>query len=159
MSETYDIMFADSPVGKAQVEKQGLYYAFSCRCRLPDEGIYRIHAIYADKREDLGICVPIGEMFGMDKKISAKHLGDGTPDFELLPKDWKPRENVPMQESEPDIYEEEQPISEEMIPDEPEEELFLPVSEEEPFAYLTRLDNAVMEVREEQVGILFPKQE
>ena len=91
MAETYDIRFDDAPVGKARVEKQGLYFCFSCRCRLPDEKLYRIHVISGENREDLGICIPLDGMFGMDKRLPAKRLGEGTLEFILLPKDWKPQ--------------------------------------------------------------------
>ena len=152
MAETYDIVYEGKPVGTAQVEKQGLYCTFSCRCRLPEEGFYRIHAVYADKREDLGICVPLGADFGMDKKISIKRLGEGKPSFELLPKDWQPEPVV----QEPESQIEEMPTVEEPIveTEEPIGAMFVPVTEEEPFPYLEQLEHAVLEVREEEAGIL-----
>ena len=88
MDETYDIVFEGVPVGTAQMQRQGLYCRFCCRCRLPDEGLYRIHAICGRTREDLGICVPMDGGFGMDKRIPAKRLGEGEMSFELVPKDW-----------------------------------------------------------------------
>jgi len=168
----YDITFNTSPVGTAQMEKQGLYYLFSCRCSLPDEGLYRIHVVYGDKREDLGICVPMDGVFGMDKKISAKKLGEGTPSFELLPRDWQP----PQVDEEPPVKEgvkEETPAEETSVegknsPPEAEETaaiaetaepIFLPVSEEEPFDHLDKLENAVMAVRDDQIGIVIPETE
>jgi len=182
MAEAYDITYDGTPVGKAQMEKQGLYYSFSCRCCLPEEGLYRIHVRMADKREDLGICVPMGDTFGMDKKLSAKKLGEGTPAFELVPKDWKPQpviaepEPVPeeivsedktipaeevMQEEEmmpPEAPEETEPASfkpkEEILPPTVEEEMFIPVSEEEPFDYLDKLEDAHMEIRNDIPGII-----
>ena len=149
MAETYDVVYEGERVGTAQVEKQGLYCTFSCRCRLPEEGFYRIHAVYADKREDLGICVPLGAEFGMDKKISVKRLGEGEPSFELLPKNWQPELVV----QEPQI--EEVPIEEEPIAEteEPAGAVFVPVTEEEPFPYLEQLEHGVLEVREAETGI------
>ena len=169
MAETYDIRFDDAPVGKAQVEKQGLYFCFSCRCRLPDEKLYRIHVISGENREDLGICIPLDGLFGMDKRLPAKRLGEGTLDFVLLPKDWKPQEVAAQQitvteekkEEEAQLPEAEVSIpepEEEGLADEPEE-VFIPVSEEEPFEYLDKLENAVMDVREETVGIVLRKEE
>ena len=170
MAETYDIRFDDSLVGKAQVEKQGLYFCFSCRCRMPDEKLYRIHVISGENREDLGICIPLDGLFGMDKRLPAKRLGEGTLEFILLPKDWKPQEiavqqmtvteekmeeAVPLPETEIDVPE----YEEEILPEEPDEEVFIPVSEEEPFEYLDKLENAVMDVREETVGIVLRKEE
>lgn len=170
MAETYDILCDGSPVGTAKAEKQGLYYCFSCRCRLPDEGLYRIHVISGEKREDLGICVPVDGMFGMDKKLPAKRLGEGVPGFVLLPKDWKPQpvttqqtavteekteENDTLPETETAITE----SAEDRLAFEPEPETFIPVSEEEPFDHLDKLEDAVMEVRDGQAGIVLQKQE
>ena len=169
MDETYDIRFDDSLVGKARVEKQGLYLCFSCRCRMPDDGLYRIHVISGENREDLGICIPLDGLFGMDKRLPAKRLGEGTLDFVLLPKDWKPQEVVvqeigateEMAEENETLPETETSISEpeeERLADELEE-VFIPVSEAEPFEYLDKLENAVMEVQEETIGILLRKEE
>lgn len=159
MAETYDITFGASPVGTAQVEKQGLYYAFSCRCQLPDEGIYRIHVLCGEKYEDLGICIPLHGAFGMDKKIAAKNLPGGQMRFHLLPKDWKPEKDAPVKEPEKPMEDEGNETVEAIVPTETVEETFVPVLEDEPFAYLDRLENAVMELREEQVGILLQKGE
>ena len=170
MAETYDIKLDDSLVGTAQVEKQGLYYLFSCRCRLPEEGLYRIHVISGDKHEDLGICVPVDGFFGMDKKIPAKRLGEGAFLFELRPRDWKPCPVVPEHKNAPaeTVPEEEtQPEAETVIP-EPEaehssrtvaQERFIPVSEEEPFDYLDKLENARMEIRDDTPGIVIEMEE
>jgi len=165
VAETYDITYNGAPVGTARMEKLGLYYLFSCRCRLPDQGLYRIHVISPQTREDLGICVPMGDVFGMDKKIAAKHLGEGIPAFELVEKDWKPRDVIPELPTpqEEDAVEAPLPAQEETIlmePDEtpvqpePVEDRFVPVSEEEPFEYLDKLEDAVMEIRGDQQGIV-----
>ena len=173
MAETYDITYDGAPVGTARTEKQGLYYVFSCRCRLPEEGLYRIHAINGDAREDLGICIPMDGAFGMDKKVPQKRIGEGMLTFELVPKDWKPQEIIPEPEpvaqeiiSEPehvpqDIVPELEPapqaeeMGEETVQDEPDEEMFIPVSEDEPFDYLDKLEEAHMEVRDDTPGIVF----
>jgi len=149
----YDIVYENRPVGTARMEKQGLYLLFSCRCRLPDGEMYRIHVKSGENREDLGICIPVDGEFGMDKRIPAKRLGEGTPVFELVPKDWIPeKEEIP----EPEEIAEPEEITEavaEKLP-EPEGELFIPVSEEEPFPYLDRLEHAVMEVRNDVPGVV-----
>ena len=155
MAETYDITHEGAPVGTARMEKQGLYYVFSCRCRLPEEGLYRIHAINGDGREDLGICIPVDGVFGMDKKVPQKRIGEGILTFELVPKDWQPQEIVPEPEPIPQVEETVQPVqAEEIGPPAAVEESFLPVSEDEPFEYLDKLEDARMEVRNDQVGII-----
>ena len=166
MAETYDITYEGAPVGAARMEKLGLYYVFSCRCRLPDDGLYRIHVIAGENREDLGICIPLDGLFGMDKRLPLKRLGEGTLDFVLLPKDWKPQEVAVQQVAEAEeTKEEEVPVPEteisvpepegETLPDEPEEGSFIPVSEEEPFEYLDKLEDAHMEIHDDTPGIVF----
>lgn len=163
MAETYDITHEGAPVGSAQMEKQGLYYVFSCRCRLPDKGMYRIHVICGETREDLGICIPIDGMFGTEKRIPSKRLGEKTPAFELVAKDWVPPtpampepEEPPLEEEKQSIPEPEEPVFHEEAQFTPEsvEDTFIPVSEEEPFEHLDKLENAVMEIRGDTPGVI-----
>ena len=153
MAETYEIFYDKQCVGTATMKREGLYLCFSCRCRLPDNGLYRIHVTDGDRRGDLGICVPMDDNFGMDKKLPAKGLGEGILRFELLPKDWKPQE---ITITEPDVPAKEETSAPEEEPDfydEPSQQ-FLPVSEDEPFDYLDKLENAHMEIRDDQPGIV-----
>ena len=165
MAETYDITYEGATIGTASKEKQGLYYRFCCRCSLPDKSLYRIYAVCEQGMEDLGICIPIDGLFGMDKKIPVKRLGEGKLRFELLPKDWKPQEVVAQQAAATEEKKEEDvPLSEveisisepeeESLPDESEEGIFIPVSEEEPFEYLDKLENAVMVIHDDIPGIV-----
>lgn len=158
MADAYEIQYQGKTVGTVRTQKQGLYHCFHCRCTLPDEGMYRIHAIAGDKWEDLGICIPVEGKFGMDKKVPLKRLGEGKLAFQLVEKDWKPEEPAP--EHEEPAPEPELPVQEEIMA-EPEpvaaeepEGTFIPVSEEEPFEHLDMLENAVMEVRDDEVGII-----
>ena len=163
MAETYEVIYHNESVGTAQLEKQGLYCCFSCRCRLPDKGMYRIHVICGENREDLGICIPMDGMFGTEKRIPSKRLGEGTPVFEMVAKDWVPPTPVMPEPEEPPFEEETQPIpktgesgfnEEVQLALESAEGTFVPVSEEEPFEHLDKLENAVMEIRDDQVGLV-----
>ena len=180
MADTYEIQYQGKAVGAVRTEKQGLYHCFHCRCSLPDDGMYRIHAIAGDRREDLGICIPVEGKFGMDKKIPLKRLGDGEVAFQLVPKDWEPEKTVMAREPEQAVQEESVAVLEQerVIPSEPviapepilpeeavqaetvssiaepAEQVFVPVSEEEPFEQLDMLENAVMEVRDGRPGIV-----
>ena len=149
MADAYEIQYQGKTVGAVRAEKQGLYYCFHCRCTMPDDGMYRIHALTGDTREDLGICIPVEGKFGMDKKVPMKRLGEGALTFELVPKDWVPEKDA----AEPELPAEEETVTEPVIAEEPEES-FLPVSEEAPFEHLDKLENARMEVRDDQVGIV-----
>lgn len=107
-----------------QIQKQGLYYRFLCRCRLSGDMLYRLLVSCGGKQEDLGILVPVNDGFGLDRKIPAKRLGEGTPEFRIM----RNREEV--------------------------EGNFIPIFPEEPFAYLTRLKESYLVRRNGQAGIL-----
>ena len=152
MAQTYEIKYGDMSMGTARAERQGLYLSFSCRCRLPEDGMYRIHVISGANRVDLGICIPLDGAFGMDKKLPAKRLGEGELLFELVAKDWTPLvETAP----EPECTVAEQPAPEPAADttDEPAPQ-FIPVSEEEPFEYLDKLERAHMEIADSQPCIV-----
>ena len=125
----YEITLGKDPVGKAQVIRQGLYYRFICRCKLSGDVVYRLKVRCGDATENLGILVGMGEGFGLDKKIPVAHLGDGKMEFMLLPKN--DRVNG----------------------------VFVPICPEEPFAYITRLQNAFFAQRKGQAGVVIHKEQ
>ena len=59
MKENYGVYFGNRPVGKVQVTRQGLYYHFLCRCELTGDVMCRLWVTCADKRESLGLVVPV----------------------------------------------------------------------------------------------------
>ena len=124
MVGTYPICQGQGRVGTVTVEKQGLYYCFSCRCSLSGEVMHRLVAVTEAGQVDLGVCVPMDGAFGVEKRIPCKRLGTGKPEFQLVPK----HEGLRGQ--------------------------FVPVYPEEPFAYLSRLKNAFLATRAGQVGIV-----
>ena len=125
MEGVFDITLGGRSVGQAAVFQKGLYLYFDCRCRLSGETVCRIRVRCGEKEADLGIPVPEGRDFVLRKKLPAKKLGDGVPEFWVAPKKVKLPEN------------------------------WVPVRAEEPFAYLSRLEDAYLEVRDGQVGISF----
>ena len=124
MADTYEILYGQQPVGTVRMEKQGLYYRICCRCKVSGEGMRRIVVTCGNTREDLGICVPTDEGFGLDRKIPCKRFGEGSPEFTLLPK----------------------------YPDAVGK--FVPVYPDEPFAYMTRLKDAYLQIRDGQPGVV-----
>lgn len=124
MVGTFEIMQMGKPCGKATVEKQGLYYHFSCRCKLSGEVMHHLVVTCGGKQEDLGVCVPMDGQFGVEKRIPCKRLGEGTPEFSLLPKHEKM------------------------------EGKFVPIYPEEPFSYMARLKDAFLETQAGQLGIV-----
>ena len=125
MVGTYEIMLGSSPVGQVTVERQGLYYRFSCRCDLKEKGMYRLVASCNEKQEDLGTLIPKDGAFGLEKRVPVKRLGEGKAEFLLMGKDCARREK------------------------------FIPVYPEEPFSYMSRLKDAYLARREGQLGLMF----
>ena len=76
-----------------------------------------------DKRENLGLVVPVDGGFGLNTSLPVKRLGEGELNFSLLPKHDKPAGT------------------------------FIPISPEEPFAYIERLKKSYLVRKGEQVGI------
>ena len=112
-------------MGQAAVFQKGLYLYFDCRCRLSGETVCRIRVRCGEKEEDLGIPVPEGRDFVLRKRLPAKRLGSGVPEF------WVAPQKVALPEN------------------------WVPVRAEEPFAYLSRLQDAYLEVRDGQMGVSF----
>jgi hypothetical protein len=120
----YDILLGGESIGTAQVQRQGLYYIFDCRCDLSGEVVYRITVRCGENTQSLGIPVPDGNRFRLRTKIPVKNLGEGELSFRMVPK----HANT--------------------------DEKFVPISPEEPFRYLKRLQNAFLQVRDGKVGVV-----
>lgn len=123
LEENYAVYFGNRPVGKVQVTRQGLYYHFLCRCQLTGDVMCRLWVGCGDKRESLGLVVPVDGGFGLNTSLPVKRLGKGELTFSLLPKHDKPAGT------------------------------FIPISPEEPFAYIERLKKSYLVRKGEQVGI------
>ena len=68
--------------------------------------------------------MPVGDVFCLDTRIPVKKLGDGALFFRVVPRNQKP------------------------------EGVFVPLSPEEPFRYISRLKDAYLEKRNGKVGIV-----
>ncbi len=120
----YDILQGGQAVGRAEVTRQGLYYRICCRCSLTGAVICKVAAIWKDQKTDLGILAPEGSHFSLTARLPVKRAGEGQPEFRVLPK------HEPMQEN------------------------FIPIRAEEPFGYLSRLENAYLAADRGQVGVI-----
>ena len=125
----YAVMMGNEQAGKVRVQREGLYYRFCCRCRLSGDVVCRLAVRCGEREENLGVLVPMEEGFGVDKRIPVKHLGEGEMEFFLMPKHDKIRGT------------------------------FIPISPEEPFAYIARLKDAFLARQNGQVGILLNEQQ
>lgn len=126
MEGSYGVYFGNQQTGKVQVLRQGLYYRFICRCQLSGDVVCRLHVSCGDKRESLGVVVPMDGGFGLDTKLPVKRLGEGKMEFLLIPKHELGQV-----------------------------ETFVPIYPEEPFSYIERLKNAFLARKNGQVGVVF----
>ena len=124
MERHYSVSWNGQHCGKVTVSRQGLYYRIHCRCLLPAEDIYRLQAACGIRRENLGVLVPTEDKFGLDTRIPVKQLGDGELVFTVTSK--------------------RQPV----------QGRFVPIVDEEPFAYISRLKGSFLEIKNEQMGII-----
>lgn len=119
----YQIYLGKEVIGTADVEKQGLTYCIRCRCRISGEVAYKVIATCNGKEADLGLLVPENGAFQLTSRVPAKKLGAGELTFRAVPRH--------------------------VVPD----GMFIPVTVDEPFKYLSRLENAFMVRRGEATGI------
>ena len=82
----FPAMLGEKPVGKVQVLREGLYWRVICRCQLTGQVIFRLAAVTAEKREYIGVVVPMGKGFGLDRRISARSFDPEDAEFQLSPK-------------------------------------------------------------------------
>lgn len=129
MEGNYQILMGGKEVGTAKVTRQGLYYSFDCRCALSGEVICRVTVTCGEKTHSLGIPVPEGGAFVLRTRLPVKQLGEGQLGFQAQPNH--------------------RPVA----------GLFVPISPEEPFGYLSRLQDAFLEFREGVPGVVIPGQE
>lgn len=121
----YGVYFGKQLAGKVQVLRQGLYYRFICRCQLTGDVVCRLKVTCGDKQESLGVVVPMDGGFGLDTRLPAKRLGEGDMTFILIPKHETAASGK-----------------------------YVPICPEEPFAYISRLKDAYLVRKGEQVGVV-----
>ena len=124
MKKEYDVMLVSEKIGSVRVREDGLYTHFSCRCKISGEVMFTLKMRHQGGELELGLLSPMDGCFGIEKRISTKQTGEGRWEFYLRPRHEK------MQHT------------------------FVPIRAEEPFAYLRRLEGAVMAVRDGQRGII-----
>ena len=155
MKEEFAVLYDRLPVGKAQMVRQGLYYRISCRYRLSSGELCRLIAVWHGGWENIGIPVPEEDGFFLVKKIPAKKLPEMDVNFCLLPAGTYPDDMQKTEDPEsnvsvaPEVPEAKDTgtitVTEEMMKAERR-----PISEDEPFCDLHRLENARSESTEGQ---------
>ena len=117
-----DVRLGERTVGRAQVQRQGLYYVFTCRCSLSGDTVWRLNVSCGDSQVDLGVLVPENGEFCLATRRPVKTIGEGKLLFTLKPS----REGKGTK--------------------------FAPIYPEEPFSYIQRLKDAFLEERNGQIG-------
>jgi len=129
METKYDILLADQVIGTAIVKKEGLYYNFFCKCRLSGEVICKLVAYCGDKRQSLGVCVPMNGEFGLVKRLPVKRLGEGELVIRAEPNRPKSAD------------------------------VFVPIRADEPFAYIDRLEKSYLVYRNNRCGVMVTEED
>ena len=129
MDGLYDIYRGPEKIGKAEVKQEGLYYRFRCVCTLTGEVMYRITISCGENTENLGIPIPSADSFYLEKKLPVSHFTGKEPVFRAMPK---------------------HPLISNM---------WIPIKPDQPFEYIDRLENAVAEQRNGEMGILIPSED
>lgn len=91
--------------------------------------MYRITVSCGEIAENLGIPIPSGDSFYLDKKLPVSHFAGTAPTFRAVPKH-------------PQVT-----------------GAWMPIAPEKPFEYIDRLENAVVEQRNGEMGILIPNED
>ncbi len=99
-----DVFWGEKPIGRAQVQQQGLYYVFTCRCQLSGETVWHLLASCGEKQIDLGVLVPMDGGFGLTTRRPSKLLGEGKIQFAVKPKHDKKMHFSPIYPEEPFAY-------------------------------------------------------
>ncbi len=118
------VYFNDSPVGTVQIKKEGLYYQFSSQCRLKERKMYRLILSCGESTRDLGILVPEGDVFTHRKRLPVKTFPAADFHFSLQCEDGGKAEKR------------------------------LVVKEDEPFAGISMLENAVLSSHDGEMTVV-----
>ena len=129
MEGLYDILRGQEKIGKAEVCREGLYYRFKCCCNLTGEVVYRLTVTCGEKTESLGIPVPEWDCFYLNTRLPVSRFSKEEPIFRAVPRHEEQKKGM-----------------------------WVHISPETPFDYITRLENAVMERRNGEVGILIKEE-
>lgn len=118
----YDVSLDGNVIGNVSVTAEGLYTGLLCQCKLPDGQIYRLVLNCNGQKHDLGICVPTGQYYTVNKRVPSKQIGQGEMKFYIVPKYQR------------------------------EDTVFVPISSNARFAYIRELEKLRLIVTNENYG-------
>ena len=128
MDTCFAVYLRQNRVGTVTLEKWGLFYQLECFCEIPMKERCDLKLICGENEVNLGICVPYRNGFGLRTRVKAGMLQNSQIQFQLVPRSA------------------------------PQESSFYPVREDTPFDHLDKLENARLQIRENQIGIVFSDQ-
>lgn len=96
MEYNYSVDFDNRQIGTVSLQKKGLYYVLSCKCKLTGKKVYRLHMQCGDRISKIGIPAPEGDAFTLRVNIPVGCIPDNSVRFFVLPaeestdKQWIP---------------------------------------------------------------------
>ena len=82
MEGNYPVLLHGASAGTVTITQKGLYYGFYAQCQLPSRPC-RLQAVFSDMIMDLGIFVPQGAFYCVQKWVPVKKMGKGTVSFQV----------------------------------------------------------------------------
>ena len=126
MEGRWDITLGGEKVGVCTGKREGLYCLLSCRCRLPQEKIYRILLCAGEEQIRLGIPVPGEGGYVLHTRLPIRRIPEGEIRFIACEKSCEGGTK------------------------------FIPLKQGEPFPYLRQLPRCRLGYRDGELGVLFP---
>ena len=123
MFREYQILLGGECIGQARVRKEGLYSQIDAQCHLSGQVKFHLLADTGAGAVDLGLLVPKDGCFVCRTKQPTKRFSQGIIGFSVKPT------HADMTET------------------------FVPLYPEKPFAYLDRLENAYLTLKNGQLGV------
>lgn len=80
--ESFCVFYEEVPVGEVTLEQEGLYCYVRCLCTV-DRSMLRLVDIRDSNKFSVGICGPIRDGFGLEKRLPAKYMESGEHYFML----------------------------------------------------------------------------
>lgn len=126
MKNYYTIYMDHNVAGTVTTEKYGLYLNISCRCKLLQDGVYRLIVREDDHYEDLGILLRDDSGYFLTTKVPKKRLISENLTFEIVKKESKNNGK------------------------------FIPLDSNSPLLYIPELKKCYLVIREGQIGLVLP---
>lgn len=132
MQQTHSVLWNGNRAGTLQLTREGLYYRVDCSCNTIDKQIYRLLGRWGDTQLRLGVLIPEGNEMRLRTKIPAKKLAGKQTEF------WLERVCTAKQE----------PVNLQR------DGRYIPIYPDEPYAYLSKLKDSYLEIRNGQPGLM-----